>query len=91
MEKKGSKLPKQLLQELPYNGINIVYAHGQFNNSLSLRIPSKRYLQLLNSILDIDIFNQNDDNSLVDPDLNRANSELSLTYFSKCAHWNTMS
>ena len=31
--KRDSKLPKQLLRELPYNTINTVYAHGQFNNS----------------------------------------------------------
>ena len=28
--KKDGKLFKQLLRELLYNGINIVYAHGQF-------------------------------------------------------------
>ena len=31
--KKDSKLYKQLIRVLPYNTINIVYAHGQFNNS----------------------------------------------------------
>ena len=31
--KRDSKLSKQLLRELPYNIIYIVYVHGQFNNS----------------------------------------------------------
>ena len=31
--KRDSKLSKLLLRELPYNTINIVYAHGQFNNN----------------------------------------------------------
>lgn len=29
--KRDSKLTKQLFRELPYNGINIVYTHGQLN------------------------------------------------------------
>ena len=43
--KRDSKLSKQLLRELPYNGINIVYAHGQLNNSLPAIIPTKKYLE----------------------------------------------
>ena len=31
--KRDSKLSKLLFRELPYNTINIVYAHGQFNNN----------------------------------------------------------
>lgn len=37
--KRGSRLFKQLLRELPYNGINIAYAHGQFDNILPSQIP----------------------------------------------------
>ena len=40
--KRDSKLFKQLLSELPYNGINIVYAHGKFTNTLPSEIPSKK-------------------------------------------------
>ena len=44
-EKRVSKLSKQLLRELPYNIINIVYAHRQFNNSLPSQIPTKKFLE----------------------------------------------
>ena len=43
--KRDFKLSKQLLRELPYNIINIVYAHGQFNNSLPSQIPTKEFLE----------------------------------------------
>ena len=42
--KRDSKLSKQLLRKLPYNGINIVYAHGELNNSLPTITPTKKYL-----------------------------------------------
>ena len=32
--KRDSKLFKQLFRELPYNGINIVHARGEFTNTL---------------------------------------------------------
>ena len=47
--KRDSKLFKQLLRELPYNGINIVHAHGEFTNTLPSEIPSKKYLERLTS------------------------------------------
>ena len=53
--KRDSKLTKQLFRELPYNGINIVYTHGQLNIILPLQIPAKRYLERLTSIYDVDI------------------------------------
>lgn len=43
--KRDSKGSKQLLRELHYNEINIVYARGQCNNSLQSQIPTKRYLE----------------------------------------------
>lgn len=44
--KRDSKLSKQLLRELPYNIINIVHAHGQFNNcSVPLKKPTKKFLE----------------------------------------------
>lgn len=68
--KRDCKLSKQLFRELPYNGINITDAHGQFNNSLPSQIPSKKCLERLTSIFDVDIFKLNYENSMVDPDLN---------------------
>ena len=43
--KRYSKLSRHLLRELPYNIINIGYVHGQFNNSLPVQIPTKKFLQ----------------------------------------------
>ena len=43
--KRHLKLCKQLLRELPYNIFNIVYAPGQFNNSLPSRVPKKKFLE----------------------------------------------
>ena len=80
--KRDSKLFKQLLRELPYNGINIVYAHGQFINSLPSQTPSKKYLERLTSFFDVDIFNLNDDNSLVDADLNCLFKSIRCKYYS---------
>ena len=80
--KRDSKLTKQLFRELPYNGINIVYAHGQFNNILPSQIPTKRYLQRLTSIFDVDMFNLNEDNSMVDPELNCLFQNIRCKYYS---------
>ena len=43
--KRDSKFSKQLLRKLPYNIIDIAYAHGQFNNSLPSQIPTKKFLE----------------------------------------------
>ena len=43
--KRDCNLSKQSFRELPYNGINIVYAHDQCNNSLPSQIPTKKYLE----------------------------------------------
>ena len=42
--KKDSKLFKQLLRELLYNGTNIVYAHGQFKVPLTLQLVFFLYI-----------------------------------------------
>ena len=80
--KRDIKLFKQLLRELPYNGTNIIYAHGQFKNILPSQIPSKKYLERLTSIFDVDIFHLNDDNSLIDPDLNCLFKSICCKYYS---------
>ena len=80
--KRDSKLFKQLLRELPYNGFNIVYAHGQFTNSLPSEIPSKKYLERLTSIFEADLFYFNSDNYLLDPDLNSLFKSIRCKYYS---------
>ena len=36
-----------LFRELPYNGIEMRCAHGQFNNALQTQLPTKKYLDRL--------------------------------------------
>ena len=50
---------RSLFHELPYFGQNITLAHGQFNNCLSCHLPSKKYLETLCSIYDLDLFSLN--------------------------------
>ena len=74
---------KSLFSELPYNKINIICAHGQFSNSLNSSIPSKRYLEKLTSIHDLDIFSLNDKNNAnTDPDSNYLFRNVRCKYFS---------
>ena len=47
---------RSLFQDLPYFGQNITSVHGQFNNCLSSHLPSKKYLETLCSIYDLDLF-----------------------------------
>ena len=59
-----------------------MYAHGQLNNSLPSQIPSKKHLERPTSTFDVDIFNLNDDNSLVPPDLNCLFKSIRCKYYS---------
>ena len=65
MSVEETTLNKVLLRELPYHGINHIQFHGQFNNSLQSSLPTKKYLERLTSIHDLDLFNLNisDNNS----------------------------
>ena len=36
-----------LLRELPYFGLNVNLANGQFNNCLPSHLPAKKYLEKL--------------------------------------------
>ena len=55
-----TKESKLLFRELPYFGENITKCHGRFNNLLAqqsgLSLPSKKYLDRLPSLNDIDLF-----------------------------------
>ena len=59
--KQQPKLNKSLLKDLPYFNFrgNLVLAHGQFNNSLNSELPTKRDLDKLHSLYDLDLFNLN--------------------------------
>ena len=43
-------ISKSLLRELPYYGVNLLSAHGQFNNTLGDHLPTKKYLESLTSV-----------------------------------------
>ena len=49
MSVKSSNTARLLLKELPYFGINFIPIHGQFNNSTSSFLPTKKYLEKLTS------------------------------------------
>ena len=65
------KQNKNLFRELPYFGQNITLCHGQFNNLIQLNdLPTKKYLERLPSLHDIDLFSLNlDEKSNSDSDL----------------------
>lgn len=57
----NKQITKSLLKEQPYFNFrgNLVLAHGQFNNSLHSELPTKRELDKLHSLYDLDLFNVN--------------------------------
>ena len=59
--KQQQKLNKSLLKDSPYFNFrgNLVLARGQFNNSLNSELPTKRDLDKLHSLYDLDLFNLN--------------------------------
>ena len=59
--KQQQKLNKSLLKDLPYFNFrgNLALAHGQFNNSVNSELPTKRDLDKLHSLYDLDLFNLN--------------------------------
>ena len=64
---------KSLLKDLPYFNFtgNLVLAHGQFNNSLNSELPTKRDLDKLHCLYDLDlrnmafVTNQSDNDALM--------------------------
>ena len=53
-----------LFHELPYNSIEFIEVHGQFNNSLNNNLTTKKQLQCLKSLHDLDVFSLNIKNSV---------------------------
>ena len=66
------KTVKSIFKELPYHGVNILNCHGQFNNLLSDALPTKKYLEKLSSIHDLDLFTLNVQ-AAINPDSNLFN------------------
>ena len=72
---------KSLLKNLPYSNVDIIRTHGQFNNSLNSDLPTKKYLDKLHSLHELDIFSLNTQSS-VNPDSNLNNEQIRCQYFS---------
>ena len=72
---------RSFFHELPYFGQNIILDHGQFNNCLSSHLPSKKYLETLCSIYDLDLFSLNTGEAQ-NPDFNLNNHRIQSRYFS---------
>ena len=77
---------KLFLKELPYNNFtgNLTLYHGQFNNSLiQNQLPTKRQLENLNGLHDLDLFrlNSNLDGSL-NTNNNLSNEQIYSRYYS---------
>ena len=72
---------RSLFYELPYFGRNIILDHGQFNNCLSSHLPSKKYLESLCSIHDLDLFTLNMGEAQ-NPDFNLNNHRIQSSYIS---------
>ena len=79
--KKLAKETKLLFRELPYNGFNFTDFHGQFNNSLITSLPTKKYLERLTSLHDLNLFNLNTDSN-VNPDRNLNIQPIQCKYYS---------
>ena len=72
----------QTLQELPYYGVSdLISCHGQFNNTLSYDLPTKKYLEKLSSLYDLDLFSLNVREN-INPDLNLINQHIQSNYYS---------
>ena len=56
---------KSLFRELPYTSVSdIAPYHGQFNNVIDNSLPTKKYLDKLSSLHDLDLFFLNIQNSI---------------------------
>ena len=60
---------------------SIVQTHGQFNNSLECQLPTKKHLEKLSSVYDLDLFCLNTDSNL-NLDCNLGNQPARCQYFS---------
>ena len=83
--KQQQKINKSLLKELPYYQLkgSLVITHGEFNNSLNSELLTKRDIEKLPSLYDLDLFSLNkihDNNPNADDNL--LNQRISSRYFS---------
>ena len=83
-DKEAQKITKRLFRELPYYGVNIVTAHQQFNNLMpENHLPTKKDLDKLHSLYDLDIFTLNTrPNVHINPDSEFSHSQIRTNYYS---------
>ena len=72
---------QRLFRELPYNGIEFIEVHGQFNNSVNNNLTTKKQLQCLKSLHDLDVFSLNI-NTSVNPARNLNYKPIQCNYYS---------
>ena len=77
----SSNISKSLLRELPYYGINHLSAHGEFNNIIGDQSPTKKYLESLTSVHDLDLFTLNT-NSDINPEKKLSDQRIYSRYYS---------
>ena len=81
MPVKNSNTARLLLKELPYFGINLIPIHGQFNNIIPSSLPTKKYLEKLTGLHDLDLFSLTT-GSNINPDFNLPNLKIRSQYYS---------
>ena len=72
---------KEIFRELPYYNLNFIPFHGQFNNSINSNLPTKKYLERLTSLHDLDLFSLNTDSNS-NPDCNLSVRPIRSNYYS---------
>ena len=70
-----------VFKELPYFNVDLIRVHGQFNNNIGSQLPTKKYLDKLSSLYDMDLFSLNTDSNL-NPDCNFSFPKPRCQYFS---------
>ena len=73
-----------MFSHLPYSNCNIVIAHSQFNNSDNSLLPTRKKLEKLTSLYDLDLFDLNSTllgDTNIDPDQNTM-QRIQSQYFS---------
>ena len=73
------------LHEIPYNSVEFVGDHGQFNNRFITNkdLTTKKQLQCLKSLHDLDVFRLNA-NTIENPDHNLNHRPMQYNYYSPC-------
>ena len=80
-EKRVCLVKNSILIKLPYANVDIVRSHGQFNNVLNSVLPTKKYLDKVLSIYDLDLFCLNTEPKL-NLDRNLSLQQIRCKYFS---------